>query len=72
MEFTSFSSTLDLIIHRLVSGCSSLSSLRRFDGVKRFFIDMEWDSSSSDLSGDEEGFLLIERASLAFPVDDLL
>ncbi|KAM0040845.1 putative histidine kinase [Helianthus debilis subsp. tardiflorus] len=34
---------------------------------------MEWDSSSSDLSGDdEEGFLLHDGGPLPFPVDGLL
>ncbi|CAH1449407.1 unnamed protein product [Lactuca virosa] len=33
---------------------------------------MEWDSSSSDLSGDEEGFLLNDGGPLPFPVDSLL
>ncbi|KAJ0607048.1 putative PAS domain, galactose oxidase/kelch, beta-propeller, kelch-type beta propeller [Helianthus annuus] len=33
---------------------------------------MEWDSSNSDLSGDEEGFLLNDGGPLPFPVDSLL
>ncbi|KAI3782233.1 hypothetical protein L2E82_12271 [Cichorium intybus] len=33
---------------------------------------MEWDSSSSDLSDDEEGFLLNDGGPLPFPVDSLL
>ncbi|KAK9076825.1 hypothetical protein SSX86_005159 [Deinandra increscens subsp. villosa] len=33
---------------------------------------MEWDSSNSDLSGDEEGFIFTDGGPLPFPVDSLL
>ncbi|KAJ0644695.1 putative histidine kinase [Helianthus annuus] len=33
---------------------------------------MEWDSNDSDLSGDEEGFLLNDGGPLPFPFDSLL
>ncbi|KAD3069210.1 hypothetical protein E3N88_37090 [Mikania micrantha] len=45
----------------------------QFDGVNDWsFKFMEWDSSNSDLSGDEDGFLLNDGGPLSFPVDSLL